>query len=581
MTEVPVSWLSYCGDNPARGRWDQAFLDRLLAGEEWRVPGGFRFKSVPWNPADGQGRVIVFPCGHYIEHGERHTAAWKLARDLAKLPWAVVIATSDESDSFEWNKFDLPDHAKLWVQTPRPESTYPDGTFFHPLGSPTSARVWGGPHDKTIDVFFAGQVNHTRREDCVTELMKLAMERPDLNVEVLPTEGFTLGLSPEEYQDKMRAARVVPCPAGICSQESFRSYEALEAGAMPIVDQYRPGGFEGDGFWTMVAAPAATEVESWWEFPGLMSRVIEDPYWAPAISAEWQQYKRKIAYRLNDDLWDVMQTRPVQEFGPADEITVCIVTSPAPSHPSTTMIEETIASVQERLPGAEIHLLIDGVREEQSDRADDYWEYARRLCGLVNADPTIVPYVAPEHQHQSGMFRLAVNRIKTPYVMFVEHDTPLVGDIDFDRVLAAMSAHEIASMRFLHEVSVPPGSEGLFLDSVAGREDRPFLRTVQWSQRPHVARTDWYRDIMATYFGWGSRTMIEDVMHGVVQHMHTGDRTAVRKGFQKWRMAVWAPEENFKHSGHLDGREGDPKYGMTVRYDADRPDGAPPEGVIS
>ena len=75
--------------------------------------------------------------------------------------------------------------------------------------------------------------------------------------------------------------------------------------------------------------------------------------------------------------------------------------------------------------------------------------------------------------------------------------------------------------------------------------------------------------------------MIEDVMHGVVQHRYTGNRTAVRKGFQQWRLAVWAPDETYKHSGHLDGRQGDPKAPMLVRYDAERPDGAPPEGIIS
>lgn len=583
MTEVLVSWLSYCEDNPARGRWDQAFLDRMLAGEEWRVPSGFRFKSVPWNPEDGQGRVIVFPCGHYIEHGERHTVAWKLLRDLEKLPWAVLIATSDEADTFEWNKFDLPSHVKLWVQSPRPESTYPEGTFFHPVGSPTSARVWGDPGDKPTDVFFSGQVNHERREDCVTELFKLKMERPDLQIEVLPTEGFTQGLPPDQYRDHMRAAKIVPCPAGICSQDTFRFWEALEAGAMPIADSLRPDG-TGEGFWDLFRragfgyAPAIAEIHDWSNVGSTAEWMLNDPTLPADMSAQWQQYKRSIAYRLDDDLWDVMVTRPASEFGPADQITVVIVTSPTPSHPSTTIIDETITSIQERLPGAEIHILADGVRKEQQDRAADYWEYVARLCYKVNADPTIVPWAHAEHLHQAVMFRHALNRIKTPYVMFVEHDTPLVGEIDFDHVLAVMEHDEINSMRFLHETHVPIGSEGLFLER-KGTDEQPYLRTIQWSQRPHVARTDWYRDLIASYFGWESRTMIEDVAHGLVQNNHTGNRTALRKGWNKWKLAVWAPPgDSIKFSTHLDGRAGDRKYPMKISYDADRPEGAPEEG---
>jgi len=583
MTVVPVSWLSYSDDNPSRGRWDQNFLERLFNGEEWRVPGGFTFETVDWTPDDGQGRVIVFPCGHYIEHGERHTAAMQLSEDLKKLPWAVLIATSDESDSFEWGEFDLPDHVKLWVQTPRPEHTYPEGTFFHPLGSPTSPKEWGGWHDKPVDVFFAGQINHVRREECLTALERLQKEQTDLVVKLLPTEGFTLGLPLPTYQDAMRQAKVVPCPSGIKSQASFRFYEALEAGALPLADAYRPD-VGGAGYWEMLFDEMPMPVlENWDNLNPLVLNKYESQ--AARVSAWWQQQKRRIAYRLQDDLWEIMWDWEltgvgVGPGGPADMITAVIVTSPTPSHPSTTIIEETIASIQERLPGAEIHILIDGVREEQSDRADDYWEYARRLCGLVNADPTIVPYVHTEHQHQSGMFRHALNRIKTPYVMFVEHDTPLVGDINFDFVLSVMEHDEVASMRFHHDTTIHDSSAHLYLET-EGTDEQPYLRTVQWSQRPHVAHTAWYRDLMATYFGWGSLTMIEDVMHGAVQHAYTGNRTALRKGWQKWRLAVWAPEANIKRSGHLDGRQGDPKYGMTVRYDAERPVGAPLEGPIS
>ena len=164
--------------------------------------------------------------------------------------------------------------------------------------------------------------------------------------------------------------------------------------------------------------------------------------------------------------------------------------------------------------------------------------------------------------------------------MFVEHDTPLVGDIDFDDVLFLMGRDEINLMRFLHDVGVTEGSEHLYLET-EGTDELPYLRTVQWSQRPHVARTNWYRDLMATYFGWDSRTMIEDVMHGAVQHKYTGNRTAVRKGWEKWKLAVWAPPGgSIKHSTHLDGREDDPKYDMRVAYDVERPDGGPREGII-
>jgi hypothetical protein len=95
---------------------------------------------------------------------------------------------------------------------------------------------------------------------------------------------------------------------------------------------------------------------------------------------------------------------------------------------------------------------------------------------------------------------------------------------------------------------------------------------------------------MGRYFGAESRTMIEDVMHGVVQYglppyreWQTSAkvyawriRAAERLG--DWRMGVYAPEGSWKRSGHLDARGDDPKFPMLVAYDDGRPGDAPPEG---
>jgi hypothetical protein len=75
--------------------------------------------------------------------------------------------------------------------------------------------------------------------------------------------------------------------------------------------------------------------------------------------------------------------------------------------------------------------------------------------------------------------------------------------------------------------------------------------TLQWSQRPHVASTDFYRMILREHFSPDAVTMIEDRMHGACQD-HDWDYS---------KMMIYLPNDtNCKRVYHTDGREGDAKY---------------------
>ena len=68
------------------------------------------------------------------------------------------------------------------------------------------------------------------------------------------------------------------------------------------------------------------------------------------------------------------------------EITVVIPTSPIPSHPSTAIIDETIASVRKQLPDSRIIVTADGVRAEQVGMANNYFEYLVALNKQAKVD---------------------------------------------------------------------------------------------------------------------------------------------------------------------------------------------------
>lgn len=257
-----------------------------------------------------------------------------------------------------------------------------------------------------------------------------------------------------------------------------------------------------------------------------------------------------------------------------DQIAVIVPTSPVPSNPSLDIITETIDSIRERLPTVEIYITADGIRGEQADRTQTYREFLRRLgeYAQTHSDITVVAYRT--HLHQSGMLRRILKQMVRPYLLYVEHDCPLVGEIDFTEILVGMAEHDLRLVRFHHEAEIHEQSEHLYLDQIGD-----FRQTIQWSQRPHLADTKFYARLLKAHFSPDSRTMIEDVMHGIVQAGSYGSRENAEQTWQRWRLAVYAPPGNIKRSTHLDARGDDPKYRMLFLYPGpERPEGAPPPG---
>jgi hypothetical protein len=163
-----------------------------------------------------------------------------------------------------------------------------------------------------------------------------------------------------------------------------------------------------------------------------------------------------------------------------------------------------------------------------------------------------MPVVFDDHRHQANMTRAALELVDTPYVVFVEHDTPFSDEpIDWPAVLAAMATEHFDVIRFYHEAQPPLEHSHLMIGDPIEVAGCPVQRTIQWSQRPHIAPTGYYRRIISTHFPSTCRTMIEDKMHGVSQDDEPGNR-----------LAIYAPQGTWRRSLHLDGRGADPKYEM-------------------
>ena len=532
---IPVWWLKahpLCDD--------QHIIDILTPPD--------RYTHDTERPVASEGAVVVCPARYYTP---------EQVNDLiAPLPWVVLILTSDEESTFDQTAIDHP-NVKCWVMTPRPDRPYHEGTRFIGEGfnaaTRPTLRTVGDPA-RTTDVYLSGQDTHERRHELFD---KLESTQRAWRKDITRTPGFMQGYDRAEYLGRMAQAKVAPCPSGPATPDSFRLYEALEAGCVPLADMTAPGAYPNRGYWEMTAPGAPFEqVPHWHEVEKYVAAALQD--WrrnAAECSAWWQRHKRQMVVDLLDDVAEVSGL-PAPTRDVNDLITVLMPTSPIPSHPSLDIITETVESVRDRLPGAEIMLMADGVADDMDHRRADYDEYLRRLMWASNLEwDNVVPFLFDRHTHQVGMTRTVLASVRTPLVLFVEHDTPLVGEVDWDGCARAVLSGATNLIRFHHEANVLEPHRHLMVDEVPRDvEGVPLLRTVQWSQRPHLAATGSYRNWLEAGWWRESDGMIEDRMHGVVENDWLQHRDPGR-----FRLSMYAPEGDIKRSTHLDGRGTDPK----------------------
>ena len=229
-----------------------------------------------------------------------------------------------------------------------------------------------------------------------------------------------------------------------------------------------------------------------------------------------------------------------------DNVTIIVVASVIPSHPDTFILDETIASIRSHFTDNEIILQLDGLRKERLARKDDYDEFKSRvLWKCLHEWKNVLPVIFDDHNHQTDMMKKTIDDVQTAAILYIEGDAPITPDceIDWQKCLDMLEYEKANTIRFHFESSIPFEHDHLML----GLEDG-FMKTVQWSQRPHLSLTKYYREVVLP--ACDEKTFIEDKFHGVVQD----------DGWDKHKLWIYHPEGSIKRSYHLDGRAGTRKF---------------------
>lgn len=535
---MQIQFLSFNPDSPARGYWDQALLEDILKN------------PVVKNVTAENGSIIVIPGAYQSKYIN------EINQCLQQYDWVVLFITSDEESKFPIEQI-VHKNIKIYVQYPKRGRHDAYGKW--PLGYTTETRKHVSFGEKTIDVFYSGQNTHERRDLCAKALIK-AIDKYDINVNISHNDGFAKGYGQEQYMSLMSRAKVAPSPSGPISADSFRTYEALEAGAVPIADNISPAG--DHNYWEYIfgQVPFAT-LNNYDDLPGYIEDQLNNyPEINNKVMAWWLKKKRDLMWQIIDDIQSLTYYAPgAPVHYHTNQVTAIIPVSPIKSHPSIEILEKTVRSIRTNLTECEIIITFDGVRAEQEHMRDNYNEFIRHALHMCNTEWNAIPILFEHHTHQVGMARVALENVYTPNILYCEQDTPLVTDepIDWEYLVGEIAYNRANVIRFHFEGVIPKEHNHLMI----GEPQDSLLKTVQWSQRPHLASTAFYKHMLRNNFSENAKCFIEDNIHGVI---HNDYLEMGMRGWDMWKLFIYYPDpKNIKRSINLDGRDGAEKYDTT------------------
>lgn len=559
----------------ARGYWDHGLVARHFAGDLWPTVRPLAFVEHEQARAVGDSGAVVVVSGRWAAQNAADLTRWQDRR-----AWTLAIITSDEESVLDPGRALTPNALGL-VQTPaphiRPElrpgavrSTMVIGPRIDLWRTVAEHGLAADPGAERPHLWcFSGQVrDNVSRQACVAAAGDEHRAHPGDRGLLHVTGGFGQGAPYHEYLAQLRASDIALSPSGPATPDCFRTWEALAMGALPIAEAHSPTRRYATDYYAHALGldPGAVpfpRVRDWRaELPSLLRRYRED---RAAFACDrnravawWQGYQRRLAYEIDDAIAAVSGAQP-QESGRGlrSSVTIIIPASPIPSHPATDVLAECIARIRAYPELAECEILVtfDGVRPEQEHRRAAYEEHMRRVLWRCAWDPAwrgVLPVRFDAHAHQSGMLLAALPMVRTPLLLYVEADTWPVGEIPWSRLARAVEtgAGGLRMLRLHYDVQIHSSHEYLMLDrgpvDCAGV---PVRRTRQWSQRPHLARTDYYRERVASVFGPDDRTFIEDIVYG----------RAEGGPWETWGLGIYAPPGDMKRSTTCDGRGADPK----------------------
>ncbi len=149
---------------------------------------------------------------------------------------------------------------------------------------------------------FAGQIKKSTRESMASNMRKV----PGYFLHEIESFNGPNSLPIGEYRDILLQTLFVPCPMGFTNLDSFRLYEALECGCLPIVEKT-----PSDYFANLLGKYPFISVNSWEEAPGRIEDLLANPECLEQIRKDcyewWMNYKSSLKKQIARIVEDAFQ----------------------------------------------------------------------------------------------------------------------------------------------------------------------------------------------------------------------------------------------------------------------------------
>lgn len=278
MNLIKCYLYSFDEKDCASDKWDYGLLKEIF--DKYNVEQ-LKVNSLP----DVDRAFVVVPGPQNLGHEE------DVNKELQKIGRVVLFFTGDEEVRFDLSKINHP-NIEVWIQTPHKKHKKYNKL---PLGTPQHLKNSVPEYtDKKYDVYFGGQVTHSRRKQLSDAIQTLS------NALFKPTKGFAQGDSPKDYYANLASAKIAPSPSGATVIESFRFYEALEMLSLPIVDAVDPQGnvinyydfvFEGK--------TPIKSIKNWHSLTTVVPELLNNyPQNMHDAVCWWIKYKRDLGIRI-------------------------------------------------------------------------------------------------------------------------------------------------------------------------------------------------------------------------------------------------------------------------------------------
>jgi len=235
------------------------------------------------------------------------------------------------------------------------------------------------------------------------------------------------------------------------------------------------------------------------------------------------------------------------------QITILIPTSITPSMPSTWLIDNAVRTIRHHLPTAHISICCDGLREDvDQKKMVQYSGYCETLGGRYDNASV---HVFTEPVNQIGMLEYWLATVKTPLILYLEHDFEVKPDpIEWDMIAEKILDHTYNYIKISGTQRIPPEHEHLMHArkryGPGDHTDFCVIETTQFSTWVHVASLDWYRKMYDAWLSGFRGQMIEPTLYGILDNAPWGYS----------RMAIYNPTQGeMMRTQHLDGARWMPK----------------------